>query len=208
MAEFWETNFQDKQMMWGEEPTRSALFARDYFLRQNATSVLIPGVGYGRNAQPFLDAGMTVTGIEISQTAIDLAKREMGLGITIHHGSVSDMPFDGTIYDGIFCHALIHLLDEHQREKLIKDCYAQLAQGGSMIFTAISTKAPSYGKGTEIGLHRYEQHGGAQIFFYDESSIQQEFGEYGLVECGEIAEPGGKDHGTEIPFVVAVCKKV
>lgn len=83
MAEFWETNVQDKQMMWGEGPALSALFARDYFLKKGVTNVLIPGVGYGRNAKPFIDAGMTVTGIEVSQTAIDLARSRMELDITI-----------------------------------------------------------------------------------------------------------------------------
>ena len=207
MTEFWETNFKDKQVMWGEEPTLSTLFARDYFLKQNAKSILIPGIGYGRNAKPFLDIGMTVTGIEISQTAINLAKSKMELSILIHHGSVSDMPFDDKKYDGIFSHALIHLLDEHGREKFIQDCYAQLAFGGSMIITAISTKASSYGKGTEIGINRYEQHGGAQIFFYDEDVIHREFDQYGLVEIREIVEPNEKNPSADIPFLTAICQK-
>ena len=207
MTEFWETNFRDKQMMWGEEPTRSALFARDYFLKQNTKSILIPGIGYGRNAKPFLDAGMTVTGIEISQTAISLAGSRMELNIPIHHGSVSDMPFDDKRYDGIFSHALIHLLDEHSREKFIQDCCAQLAFGGTMIITAVSTKAPSCGKGTEIGMNRYEQHGGARIFFYDEDAIHREFDQYGLVEIRETVEPNEKNPGADMPFLTAVCRK-
>lgn len=207
MPEFWETNFQDKQMMWGKEPTLSALFARDYFVGQNVKSVLIPGIGYGRNAKPFLDAGMTVAGIEISKTAIDLARSKMGLGIPIHHAPVSDMPFDRQTYDGIFCHAVIHLLDENFRKKLIKDCYTQLSPSGSMIFTTISTEAPSYRKGTEIGPQRYEQHGGAQIYFYDEASIHREFDDFGLVEIRKIAEPSGKDHSSEMQFLAAICRK-
>ena len=205
MAEFWEESFKDKQVMWGETPTQSALFARDYFLRKGVQSVLIPGIGYGRNAKPFLAAGIDVVGIEISQTAIDLAKSQTNLDITIHHGSVSDMPFDDKIYDGIFSHALIHLLDDEQRQKFINNCYAQLAPGGIMIVTAISTKSPSYGKGTEIGPNRYEQHGGAQIFFYEEVALRQEFEKYNLLEIQEILEPSG--NGTELPFLIAVCTK-
>lgn len=190
--------------MWGEDPAQSALFARDYFKSRGVESVLIPGIGYGRNAQPFLEAGMAVTGIEISQTAIDLARSQMGLDITIYHGSVSAMPFESNTYDGIFSHALIHLLDGEYREKLIKDCYAQLAPSGTMIVTAVSTKSPSYGRGTELGPNRYEQHGGAQIFFYDEAAIRQEFGAYGLVEVREIMERGG---GAKMPFLAAICHK-
>lgn len=51
-----------------------------------------------------------------------------------------------------------------------------------MVFVAVSTKAPNFGKGIEIGKNRFEQHGGAKIYFYDEKSIKEEFAEYGLRE--------------------------
>lgn len=207
MTEFWETAFLSKNMMWGEGPALSALFARDCFLKQNIQDVLIPGVGYGRNARPFLDAGMVVTGIEISQTAIDLARQKMGLDITIYHGPVSDMPFDQKQYDGVFCFALIHLLDARHRQKLIKDCYDQLRSGGYMIFVAISTGASNYGKGTKIGPNRYEQHGGARIFFYDNAALHREFDAYGLVEIQEILEPSGKGAGAGMSFLIAIARK-
>ena len=44
------------------------------------------------------------------------------------------MPFDGNKYDGIFCYALIHLLDSKERKKLIQDCYNQLTENGFMVF--------------------------------------------------------------------------
>ena len=59
MTEFWETAFTEKHLMWGIEPTESAIFARDYFARVGAKDVLIPGVGYGRNAKVFLEHGIS-----------------------------------------------------------------------------------------------------------------------------------------------------
>src|SRR5690606_6632996 len=138
------------QEMWGAQPAQSALMARDYFLKEGAKDILIPGIGYGRNAGVLLEAGMAVTGIEISQTAIDLAWKHFGEDLKIHHGSVCDMPFNDDSYDGIFCYALIHLLGQVERQKLIKDCYKQLNEGGSMLFTVVSKEAEIYGKGTQI----------------------------------------------------------
>ena len=89
MAEFWETAFTKMQMAWGLEPTISASLAGDYFARAGAKDVLIPGIGYGRNAKPFLERGMSVMGIEISETAIALARSRLGLEIPIVHGSVT-----------------------------------------------------------------------------------------------------------------------
>ena len=143
VTEFWESAFNEKLLMWGDAPTASASLARDTFTRAGAESVLIPGIGYGRNARPFLERGMSVTGIEISETAIELARSRLGLEIPIVHGSVTDMPFDGRRYDGIFCYGLVYLLDARGRAKLIRDCYRQLEPGGAMIFTVISKKAPA-----------------------------------------------------------------
>ncbi|MDV3429151.1 MAG: class I SAM-dependent methyltransferase, partial [Bacillota bacterium] len=114
MTEFWESSFIKNQMMWGFEPSDSAILTKDFFLEKKVNDILIPGIGYGRNAKVFIDNGINVTGIEISKTAIDLA-RQNGLNIPIFHGSVTYMPFDNKLYDGIFCYALIHLLNNHER---------------------------------------------------------------------------------------------
>lgn len=134
MTEFWEENFRDKQEMWGPEPVDSAVATAKLFQERNFKHILIPGFGYGRNAVPFLNHGMDVTGIEISETAIDLAKKRLGNTIEVYHGPVSAMPFDQVLYDGIFCYAPLHLLAEAERIKLIRDCYNQLKPGGYMVF--------------------------------------------------------------------------
>lgn len=188
MAEFWEEAFKDKEEMWGFAPARSALLTAAMFAEKGIKNVLIPGIGYGRNAQPFLDSGIKVTGIEISETAIALAQKRFGSAMNIYHGSVNNMPSDSMLYDGIFSHALIHLLDEDERSKFIKNCYEQLVDDGYMVFTAISKQAPTYGEGILVSKDRYEQSGGVRIFFYDEVSIKKEFANFGLISIAEIAE--------------------
>jgi SAM-dependent methyltransferase len=205
MTELWESVFKDKQMMWGREPTTSAVLARDRFLRSGAKEVLIPGVGYGRNAKPFLESGMSVTGIEISETAIALARSQLDLDIPIHHGSVSNMPFDDRQYDGIFCYGLIYLLDADGRAKLIRDCWNQLSLGGTMIFTVISKDAPMYGQGPRLGDDWYEIHPGLKMYFYDTESVERELGTYGLVEQTRLDEP--LHNGSSFPFINVVCTK-
>jgi SAM-dependent methyltransferase len=207
MTEFWESSFIEKQTMWGFEPADSAIQAKDFFLEKGVKDILIPGIGYGRNAKIFTDNRINVTGIEISKTAIDLA-RENGLDINIYHGSVTDMPFDNKLYDGIFCYALIHLLNDGERKKFIKDCYNQLRPNGYMIFTTVSKKAPMYGKGKQIGDNWFEAMDGVKLFFYDSDSIKREFGEYGFVEFSEIDEPHkDKEDKPPINFLIIKCKK-
>lgn len=197
--DFWETAFRDKKEMWGHEPAQSAVSALKIFSDLGLKNILVPGIGYGRNARVFIEAGMSVTGIEVSQTAIGIAQRHFGDKVRIYHGSVTDMPFDALQYDGIFCYALIHLLGAAERKKLIADCYEQLAEGGCMIFTVISKQAATYGQGKQIGPDRFEQFGGVQMYFYDEEAIQREFADAGLVDIHTVSE--------NFPFYMITCKK-
>jgi len=185
--------------MWGFEPAKSAVITKDLFVEKAVKHVLIPGIGYGRNAKIFIDNGMAVTGIEISKTAIDMARKHYGNDMVIHLGSVTDMPFDNNQYDGIFCYALIHLLDSSERAKLISDCYHQLSENGYMVFTVISKEAQTYGQGTLISKDRYEMFGGVKMFFYDRESIQAEFDQAGLFEISEVRE--------NYPFFLIKCRK-
>jgi len=199
MTEFWEEAFKDKQEMWGFEPAKSTILTKDFFVEHKIKSVLIPGIGYGRNAQIFMDNGMTVTGIEISQTAIDLAKKHFGNELTIYHGSVTEMPFDDKLYDGIFCYGLIYLLNYEERKKLVQDCFNQLKENGFMIFTTITKNAQTYRQGTQISKDRFELFGGVKIFFYDKETIYEEFADAGLFEVTEVTE--------NYPFYLIKCRK-
>lgn len=188
MSEFWEETFKDGHEMWGFEPARSTVLTHDFFVENNVKNILIPGIGYGRNAQIFRENGMTVTGIEISRTAIDLAHKHFGDDLTIHHGSVTAMPYDNNLYDGIYCYALLHLLDKNERTKLIQDCFNQLSDGGCMVFATVTKKAQIYGQGSCIGTDRFEMYGGLKMFFYDMTTIQEEFGNAGLFEVLEVID--------------------
>ncbi|MHC2836053.1 class I SAM-dependent methyltransferase [Bacillus sp. F9_6S_D1_P_5] len=206
--EFWESSFIEKQTMWGFEPTESAILTKKFFLEKNVKDILVPGIGYGRNAKVFIENGINVTGIEISKTAIDLAKQNGLEDVRMYHGSVNEMPFDNKLYDGIFSHALLHLLNGEERENFIKDCYNQLKPGGYLVFTTVSKKAPMYGKGKQLDKDYYEVMEGVKMFFYDSESVKNDFKKYGLVQVSEIDEPNKiMENKPAINFLMIKCKK-
>ena len=199
MTEFWEKTFIQNRELWGFEPAVSAVLTKGYFIDISIKDILIPGIGYGRNAQVFRDHGISVTGIEISKTAIGMAQEHYGPGMTIHHGSVTNMPFDNKQYDGIFCYALVHLLDSSERAKFILDCYKQLAENGSMVFAVVTKKAPMYGHGKSVSKDRFEIVDGVKMFFYDRESVHAEFDKVGLFEISEVDDI--------YPFFLIKCRK-
>lgn len=208
MAEFWEKSFRNRKEMWGWTPADSAVETVELFKKYGVINILIPGFGYGRNAKIFIDNGFKVAGIELSETAIDIAEEHFGESIKIHHGSVSSMPFDQEVYDGIFSYSLIHLLKYKERTKLIKECYNQLRPGGYMVFVSISKKDFRYGEGEEICKDTFKKNYGVTLYFYDSESILLDFGNYGLVDAREIREPiknlGDKPSQR---FWYIICKK-
>jgi SAM-dependent methyltransferase len=208
MSEFWDEMFRKIGSSWSFEPTDSALQTCDLFASENIRNVLIPGIGFGRNAKPFLEKEIDVTGIEISKTAIRLA-RENGLDFPIYHGSVAEMPFDDSVYDGIFCYALIHLLNQNERRKFLKSCHNQLRDGGLMVFIAVSKSYTKlYENGKPVSKDRFRIQNGLDVFFYDSVSIEREFGKFGMIEYREIEEPL-KHMPNEEPmkFWMVVCRK-
>jgi SAM-dependent methyltransferase len=207
MNEYWESRFENEGAMWKFEPADSAMVAIRLFEIEKIKEILIPGFGYGRNGRLFIDNGFKVTGIEISQSAIDLARRS-GLECTIHHGSVTLMPYDKKQYDGIFCYALIHLLNQRERRSFLKSCFSQLRPGGIMIFTAASKNTGLYGHGRYISKDRYEIARGLNAYFYDNDTILKEFSEFGIVKCTDFEEPVKLMEGEDpVKLKLVICKK-
>jgi SAM-dependent methyltransferase len=207
MKEFWETKFKEEGAMWEFEPSDSAFFALQLFTANKIKNILIPGVGYGRNAKLFFDNGFKITGIEISESAIKLAKNH-GLNFKIHHGSVTSMPFDNLKFDGIFCYALIHLLNKTERRNFLHSCYNQLKLDGLMIFTIASNQMSMFGNGKYLSKDRYEILNGLKVFFYDSESVIREFSGFGLIEYKVIEEPIKHMTGQDpLKLIFVICKK-
>lgn len=204
MAEFWESAFKSNERMWGEAPTDNARSVLKILQEQNIKSVLIPGFGYGRNAKVFYEDGFQVTGIEISKTAIKRARKHFGSDVTIFHGSVTDMPFDKTQYESIYCYSLLHLLNKPDRKKILDACYSQLQPNGLMIFVALSINDKRFGLGEEVEKNTFYSPHGLTLYFYDEAAIEEEFANYNIIEAKEINEP--EEDPNERHWMV-ICKK-
>jgi SAM-dependent methyltransferase len=207
MNEYWEYRFKNEGAMWKFEPSDSAITTLKLFKSERINNILIPGFGYGRNARLFVDDGFRVTGIEISASAIVLA-RDNGLSCMIHHGSVTSMPFDRQKFDGVFCYATLHLLNKPERRKFLCACYDQLIKNGLMIFVVATTDNNLYGSGKYISRNRFEIAKGLKVYFYDSESVIKEFSDFGIIECNDIGEPVKFMDGQEsVKLKYVVCRK-
>ncbi|MEI6293063.1 MAG: class I SAM-dependent methyltransferase [Methanomicrobiales archaeon] len=194
MNTFWEERFSDEGRIWGDTPSRSAEHAIGLFKNAGVHVVLVPGSGYGRNAVAFARAGFQVTGIEISATAISLAQQN-NQGIRYHLGSVLDMPFDDSMYDGIYCFNLLHLFRKKDRTAFLQLCEEQLKDGGVMFFVVFSERETSFGKGRMVEEYTFESKPGREVHYYSREDLVSEFRDLEILETGMTEDP--EEHGEE-----------
>lgn len=194
MNTFWEERFREEGRIWGDSPSRSALLAIDLFTKAGVREVLVPGSGYGRNAEAFARAGFAVTGIEISKTAVAMARRGSS-DVRYHRGSVLDMPFDDSMYDGIFCFSVLHLFRKNDRAAFLGRCRDQLKDGGVLFFTVFSDKEPSFGSGRMVEENTFESKPGREVHYYSRDDLVSEFRDFTIISTGMVEEL--EDHGNE-----------
>lgn len=207
MTDYWESRFKEEGAMWKFEPSDSAILALELFKSNKINTILIPGFGYGRNGKLFYDNGFTITGIEISESAIRLAKANH-IDCTVFNGSVTEMPFDNEEYDAVFCYALLHLLNKNERRTFLRACYKQLKTEGLMVFTVVSKQAAMYGTGKKVSSDRFLMNNVLCVYFYDSNSIEKEFSDFEIIECRDIDEPIKFMEGQEpLKCKFVICKK-
>ncbi len=190
--EYWNNRFSEKGKIWGTEPSKTALYAFKLFIEYDIKKILIPGAGYGRHTKFFSIHNYDVTGIEISEKGISLAKK-LDSKSNLILGSVLDMPFDDEIYDAIFCYNLFHLLLEKQRISFIEKCYNQLRNAGFIFFSVFSEQEESFGRGTKIEENTFESKPYRPTHYFTEEDLLQHFYAFSVIETGIIEEK--ENHG-------------
>ena len=185
--EYWEKRFLDGGKIWGDKPSRTANYALELFKSHDVNKILVPGAGYGRNTKLFTDANLEVVGIEISESAINIA-RNLNPKTQFFQGSVLNMPFDGEKYDGIYCCNVLHLFLKEDRISFLKKCYKQLRPKGFIFFVVFSDKERSYGKGKRIEKNTYESKPWRPVHYFTEIDLKEHFKEYSVIETGLIED--------------------
>ncbi|PAB57973.1 class I SAM-dependent methyltransferase [Anaeromicrobium sediminis] len=187
MSEYWKNRFKNKEMIWGTEPSKTAIAAKEIFQHQKIKDILIPGGGYGRNTKVFSDAQFNVDTIELSEEAIGLGK-QWDERANFIQGSVLDMPLTDKKYEGIYCYNILHLFLKEDRKIFIQKCYKQLKQDGLIFFTFFSEQDESLGRGEMIEYNTFEDENGKIVHYFTEKDTKIHFENFTIIKIGEIED--------------------
>lgn len=94
------------------------------------------GCGIGTDLVRFARGGARVTGVDLSTTAIDLARRNFALhdlqADDLRVANAESLPFDAASFDVVYGHGVIQYTANPER--LIAECHRVLRPGGRAIF--------------------------------------------------------------------------
>lgn len=198
MQEYWDGRFDREGKIWGAAPSSTAVQAAEIFVRHGVRHVLVPGAGYGRNANFLHEAGFAVDGIEIAPAALWLAAAD-NPGVRYFRGSVLDMPFSGGIYDAVYCFNVLHLFRRAERLLFLGKCLKQLKNGGLLYFAVFSEREPSFGRGPEVELSTFESKPGRPVHYFTTEDLREHFPGGRVLAAGMAKD--AEDHGEEGPHV-------
>ena len=186
MKGYWEKRFESKEMVWGEEPSRTVYHATDVFARNNVQTVLVPGSGYGRNTR-HLSSRFSVTGLEFSKVAIEMSKDWDEKTRMIECSILEPINLE-TQWDAMYCYNVLHLFLLEDRMKLIHNSMKQLSNHGIMYFTCFSDQDHRNGRGSMLEDNTYEYKEGKAAHFFTEQDLIQHFAGMRVIETGLLDE--------------------
>ncbi len=99
--------------------------------------------GAGTNTIYLAQSGFEVTGIDISKTAIEIAKKkaqQAKVNINLLNESFIDLPFNDEQFDFVFDMGCFHHVEVEERPKFIAGVHRVLKKGGVYMLTCFSYK--------------------------------------------------------------------
>lgn len=144
----WEKEYQNPLLVTkNDEPQADTLRFLKFLKKEEKYKVegkiiLDLGCGTGRNSNYLADLGNTVTGIEISKTAITLAKsraKEMGVNVNYVLGDIgTPYPLEDSSVDIVLDVTSSNSLDESGREVYLHEVDRVLKNGGYFFVRALA----------------------------------------------------------------------
>jgi len=149
-----------------ERPKRYRKFASfvvealPVFKNQGIEFVLDLGCGAGRHSVYLARNGFDVVGIDVSKSALRIAKewaQEENLGkVRFVQGTMTHIPFRDSQFDAIISVSVVHHAVKEDIEETIDEIHRILKRNGIFLANLASVKDPRYGKGEMVEANTFK----------------------------------------------------
>ena len=188
-------------------------------IKKSKIKILEIGCGTGNNVWFMAREGYSTYGIDISKSAIKVAKKRLkrdGLRAKLRVCNFVNLPFDDNFFDLVIDRASLTTVNISVAEQSIAEIERVIKPGGKFFFNPYSSKCTSAisGKLNKGGLVKNIKKGTlvevGQIYFYNYKNLQKVLRNWHLISVKHAEE---REYNSKSPIrhaewrVVAKCKK-
>ncbi|MFH0713092.1 MAG: class I SAM-dependent methyltransferase [Candidatus Micrarchaeota archaeon] len=176
----WEKEYRAKGKLW-----RGVGDSFDFALLPRGCKVLELGCGDGKTLSSLVSRGFKVTGIDISPSAVELAKEKVGKKAKLIVGDVCDLPFAANSFDAVVAVHVLDHLSEKERKVAVSEIQRVLKKGGVLFFEGFSKQDFRFAKGIEIERNTFRRGNNVWYHYFSLVEAKRLFSKFKLVEAKE-----------------------
>ncbi|MHA1423768.1 MAG: class I SAM-dependent methyltransferase [Candidatus Thorarchaeota archaeon] len=154
-----------------------------YTEKKSFSRILDVGCGNGNHVKFFAEQGFDVSGIDISEEAITIAKawmKHLNLDANLISGDAEKLPYEDESFDVVVSNGVLDHVPFQKAKNMMSEIRRVLVPGGYIHLRLRSTEDCEFGRGKEEGYHTYVLARG-----YEKGIIQHYFD---LEEIRELLE--------------------
>ncbi len=162
-SDSWDSSYKSREFEHWEpiypSPELAVLAAAGTF-GEGKIRILDVGCGGGLDAIFLAKCGFDIVGVDISRTALRIAKRratKARVTVDWRLGDVLDLPLEDESVDYVTDRGLFHLLEDHDRPRYSSELYRVLKQNGGVLIRGASEEVSEgrFNPVSEIAIKRY-----------------------------------------------------
>ena len=137
--------------------------------------VLEVGCGNGKTVLALTKKGFRVTGVDFSQSAIDMCRETIPSAGDFVCASVTDLPFEDSSYDGAVAFHVIEHLTGDETVAAAKELYRVLKPGSHLLIRCFAKGDMRSGKGETVNDSTVVRGNGIIYHYFEEGELISRF---------------------------------
>jgi MPBQ/MSBQ methyltransferase len=142
------------------------------------SKILEIGVGNGKTLTSFLNKGWAVYAIDVSPSAVKIAKqvvKEANAKAELSVGDAAKLEFKDKFFDAVFLFHVLGHLSAEDRKLAVKEAFRVLKKGGKCYFREFGISDYRFGKGIEVEKNTFRKGTNVWVHYFEEGEVKEAF---------------------------------
>ncbi len=175
----WEKDYKMRGGLW------RGVSVFDFSFIPTSAKVLELGCGDGKTLSALVANGFNVTGIDVSPSAIKLARKKIGKKAKLVVGDVCDLPFEKNSFDAVIAVHVLDHLSQKERKIAVAEIKRVLKKNGVIFFQGFSKNDFRFGAGEKVEKNTFRRKNNVWYHYFSTLDVRRLFYSFEVVELRE-----------------------